>query len=104
MARPWRGRAVFLTDSETGSLERLLFGLRLQDDHVFGMGLIPHVHDLFSALADASQAVAGDAERAAGLVTKEFRRANRQNKSLNRRSEKVNRENEISYGETGKTN
>jgi hypothetical protein len=84
-ARPWRGQAVLLTDSESGSLERLRFGLRLQDDHVFGMGPVPHIHDLFGALAGVSQAIAGDAERTAGLVTKEFRRANGQNEILNRR-------------------
>ena len=60
------------------------------------MVFIPHVHDLFGSLAGASQAVAGDAERAAGLVTKEFRRANRQNEILKW-------ENEIFYCETEKT-
>ena len=59
------------------------------------MGFIPHISDLFGALADvrvvihfagASQAVAGEVERAAGLVTKEFRRSKRQDEILNRRN------------------
>jgi hypothetical protein len=83
-ARSWRGRAVLLTCSGSKSLVGLHFGFGVEEDHVFGMSFVLHLDDLFGGLADASQAVAGDAEYAAGLVTKEFRRANRQNESLNR--------------------
>ena len=45
------GRAVLLTCRGTGNLERLRLRLGGVDDHVHGMFLIPHLHDLLGALA-----------------------------------------------------